>query len=333
MPRGPCLHDCSIRLMASEYRGAVKSGTLPVPGVTVSAVQGEKKFTTTTDQDGMFRFTDLADGLWNIDVEMIGFAKVTRPVDLQPGTPVSSWDLKLLTQEELLTSLRPKAPASDSAPSPTGPSAAIANSPDGPARPSDAPRAAVPARGISSRWLSRRWTTREAVSAEAALRLRVSRQADNRSRAAMHLHRRSRRRTHKPEIINPQAGEALPKFKRRGQTPAGFQRLDVNQSATADGLGDLGGLRNEDLADLNQSAANSLSVQGSMSAAAGLAPQGDWSFGIPGLMAGMPINFDPTMLGPGGPGFGGPGGGPGPGGPGGPGGGLAFGGGPVVQAD
>jgi hypothetical protein len=26
-------------LMASEYRGTVKSGTLPVPGVTVSAVQ------------------------------------------------------------------------------------------------------------------------------------------------------------------------------------------------------------------------------------------------------------------------------------------------------
>ena len=129
-------------------------------------------------------------------------------------------------------------------------------------------------------------------------------------------------------MVSHRAGQALRTFKGPDSSSAGFQRLDVNQSATAGVLGDLGGLRSEDLADLNQSAANSLSVQGSMSAAAGLAPQGDWSFGIPGLMAGMPINFDPTMLGPGGPGFGGPGGGPGPGGPGGPGGGLASGGGP-----
>ena len=249
-------------LMASEYRGAVKSGTLPVPGVTVSAVQGEKKFTTTTDQDGTFRFADLPDGMWNIDVEMIGFAKVTRPVELQPGTPVSSWDLKLLTQEELLASLRPKAPPSDSALSPQGLSATTANSSGGKAPPSDVPQrpfppgtfppGGFPAGGFPGGPVPTGGTQPPGVAGGGLPPPSSTASAVSQSK------KNSQARSNQP-----------------GQPPAGFQRLDVNQSATAGGFGDLGGLRNEDLADLNQSAANSLSVQGSMSAAAGLAPQGD----------------------------------------------------------
>ena len=190
-----CMTAASV--MASEYRGAVKSGNLPVPGVTVSAVQGDKKLTTTTDQDGTFRFADLADGLWNIDVEMIGFAKVTRPVDVQPGAPLSSWDLKLLTQDELLASIRPKAPASDSAPSPQGPSAT--------------PRTLRAGRRRRAMFLKDRSrqghflpvafprVDHAAGFRRAALRLRVLRQAHQRSRATVHLHRRSRRRTTGPQ--------------------------------------------------------------------------------------------------------------------------------------
>ena len=234
-----CITAASV-LMASEYRGAVKSGTLPVPGVTVSAVQGEKKFTTTTDQDGMFRFTDLADGLWNIDVEMIGFAKVTRPVDVQPGTPVSSWDLKLLTQEELLASLRPKAPSADSATSPTGPSAVIANSPDGPARPSDAPQrpfppgafppGGFPAGGPPGGPFPPSGTPPRDVAGSGQP------QPSSNASARSQSKKNSQARNNQAPGQGGAAGLQVP-----GQPQAGFQRLDVNQSATAGGLGDLGG--------------------------------------------------------------------------------------------
>lgn len=49
----------------------------------------------------------------------------------------------------------------------------------------------------------------------AELRLAMSREVDNRSRVAMHLHGPSRRRTHKPEIIRLRAREAPPGFKSR----------------------------------------------------------------------------------------------------------------------
>jgi len=64
----------------AEYHGTVKTGGLPVPGVTVSATRGGEKAMTTTDEHGAFSFADLADGTWTLEVEMLGFAKVTQEV-------------------------------------------------------------------------------------------------------------------------------------------------------------------------------------------------------------------------------------------------------------
>ncbi|SPE33655.1 conserved hypothetical protein [Candidatus Sulfopaludibacter sp. SbA6] len=120
---------------------------------------------------------------------------------------------------------------------------------------------------------------------------------------------------------------------------AAFRRVDVAQSADSSALGTEGVLKNEEVADLSQTAANSFIVQGSMSTALGLAQQNDW--GPPGGSGGPPGDGPPPTdaarrgpVGPGGAGGGpppgggpgGPGGGPGgpggggPGGPGGPGG-------------
>ena len=60
-------------LAASEHHGIVKFGGLPVPGATVTAVQGEKKLVAVTDQQGAYSFADLADGVWNLQVEMLCF--------------------------------------------------------------------------------------------------------------------------------------------------------------------------------------------------------------------------------------------------------------------
>ena len=58
-------------LSASEYRGTIRAGGLPLPGATVTAELGAKKQTVATDERGAFRFADLSDGTWTLEVEMI----------------------------------------------------------------------------------------------------------------------------------------------------------------------------------------------------------------------------------------------------------------------
>lgn len=59
-------------LLAAEYHGTVKSGGLAVPGATLTVTQSETKRATSTDDQGAFGFADLADGMWTVDIEMLG---------------------------------------------------------------------------------------------------------------------------------------------------------------------------------------------------------------------------------------------------------------------
>ena len=52
----------SIAAWASEYHGQVFFGGVPVPGATVTVTQGDKRFSTVTDRQGLYQFADLADG-------------------------------------------------------------------------------------------------------------------------------------------------------------------------------------------------------------------------------------------------------------------------------
>src|SRR5580658_7083551 len=74
-----------FNLMASEQRGEVTFGGLPVPGATVTATQGEKKFTAVTDPKGAYSFPDLTDGVWAIQVEMLGFSSLKSEVTVAPA--------------------------------------------------------------------------------------------------------------------------------------------------------------------------------------------------------------------------------------------------------
>jgi trimeric autotransporter adhesin len=91
---------------AAEYRGAVKCGGLPVPGAAVTAVRGEKRTVTTTDEQGAFSFKDLADGAWTIEVAMLGFGKITREVNVASGASAAEWNLTFLSENVLIASLR-----------------------------------------------------------------------------------------------------------------------------------------------------------------------------------------------------------------------------------
>ncbi len=94
---------------ASEHYGQVTFGGLPVPGATVTASQGDKQIVTASDQQGVCRFPDLADGVWTIRVEMLGFSPLTEDVTVAPNAPASMWDLKLLPFEEIARAIPARA--------------------------------------------------------------------------------------------------------------------------------------------------------------------------------------------------------------------------------
>ena len=272
-------------LPAAEHHGVVKSAGLPLPGATITATQGDRKFTTTSDEQGAYSFPDLPDGTWTIRVEMFGFAPISREVGVASNAPSPEWEMQQLSLNALKQSVAPAAPAAQAAPQPaqvapqTGPGGTTASA--APAR-----------RGFAGNG-----------------------QGSGNGQV-------------------PGNGQGFP---RRGQaaqasganatngTPArqGFRQVDVNASpegatAPAENGSDVS------IADLNQSAADSLVINGSVSSGLTLPQQNDWfGFGRPGADGfgpGGPQLAGLNGAGPGGPG--GPGGPAGAGGPGGGGGGF-----------
>jgi len=87
--------------VASEYHGQVSFGCVPVPGSTITVTQGNRKFVTITDQQGLYSFPDLADGSWTIEVEMTGFATIKQDVTIATNISADKWDLKLLPLDQI----------------------------------------------------------------------------------------------------------------------------------------------------------------------------------------------------------------------------------------
>jgi hypothetical protein len=107
--RSFCLLAClgfAAAASASEYHGQVTFNGLPVPGATITASQGDKKFVTISNEDGSYAFPDLPDGKWHISIEMQCFAKLDRDVAIAPNVPGGMWELKLLPLDQILAQTR-----------------------------------------------------------------------------------------------------------------------------------------------------------------------------------------------------------------------------------
>lgn len=97
----------SSTAIASEYHGLVTSGGLPVPGATVTVMQGTKKFVAVTDMQGFYSFSDLADGPATVDVEMTGYAQIKQQVAIAPNAATGRWALQQLSLEQIRAELKP----------------------------------------------------------------------------------------------------------------------------------------------------------------------------------------------------------------------------------
>jgi hypothetical protein len=65
---------------------------------------------TVTDEEGAYRFDDLADGAWTIDVEMFGFVPVHESVQIGAAATPSAWPLTLRPFEDVRTATTVSAP-------------------------------------------------------------------------------------------------------------------------------------------------------------------------------------------------------------------------------
>ena len=89
------------------HTGQVIFGKLPLPGASVTAASGGKEIVTTSEADGTYRFTDLAEGVWTVRVEMLGFTPVSRELALPSPEPVA-FEMTLLPFDEIArTAVRP----------------------------------------------------------------------------------------------------------------------------------------------------------------------------------------------------------------------------------
>ncbi len=88
-------------LSASEQKGSVKFGGLPVPGATVTATQGDKKVIAVTDQEGKYVLPDLADGDWTVEIEMQGFQTLKQDVKVAAGAEPLQFEIKMMGFDQI----------------------------------------------------------------------------------------------------------------------------------------------------------------------------------------------------------------------------------------
>ena len=127
-------------IAASDYSGQVMLAGVPIPGATITATRGDAKTTTITDTDGVYRFTGLADGMWSVKVEMIGFETLTFDVTIPPPTegPAPVSELTLLPLEKIVSNIpapQPPPPPATASGSTSGPNAQQARQAAPPANP------------------------------------------------------------------------------------------------------------------------------------------------------------------------------------------------------
>jgi hypothetical protein len=100
-----------VTVVAAEYHGEVKFAGLPLPGVMVTATQGDKTLTAATDPKGVYSFADLPDGHWSLRAEKLGFEPVSQEVKAGADSPGVSFELKMLPLDRVRATSRPAAPA------------------------------------------------------------------------------------------------------------------------------------------------------------------------------------------------------------------------------
>ncbi len=103
-------------MSAADQYGRVTFSDQPVPGATLTVTRGDVARTTISDPQGLFRFGDLADGPWTLQVEMLGFSTERREIVVSPDTQPIVVALTLLPFDTIVAGGAQRAEAKAAAP-------------------------------------------------------------------------------------------------------------------------------------------------------------------------------------------------------------------------
>src|ERR1700683_940690 len=85
---------CASIWSATRYSGSVRAADQFIPGATVTASQGSTKAVAYTDDAGRYSL-DLTPGVWDIQVEMLGFTTVNEQVSVGSEPGFKDWTLEM----------------------------------------------------------------------------------------------------------------------------------------------------------------------------------------------------------------------------------------------
>src|SRR5579863_278666 len=122
-PSHPLLGQAPPAAARRIIHGVVKSGNVPIPGVTVTATNSvtDQKVTTSTDVDGSYSLQVTSDGHYSVRAQMAAFAPVTKDVTVDATNSNAEVSLELL----LLSRVQKTEPTEQTARRPSaGPGAA-----------------------------------------------------------------------------------------------------------------------------------------------------------------------------------------------------------------
>jgi hypothetical protein len=86
---------------ATDHYGQITFSGIPVPGATITATQGERTVVAVSNADGIYRLGGLADGVWSIRIEMLGFVPISQDVTIAENPSPSTWEMNLLPFDEI----------------------------------------------------------------------------------------------------------------------------------------------------------------------------------------------------------------------------------------
>jgi len=85
---------CPAILSATRFSGSVRAADQFIPGATVTASQGNTKAVAYTDDAGRYSL-ELTPGVWDIQVEMLGFTTVHEQISIGNEAGVKDWTLDM----------------------------------------------------------------------------------------------------------------------------------------------------------------------------------------------------------------------------------------------
>ncbi len=108
---------CPLALAGAEYRGMAIFNGMPLPGVTVTAVLGDKTLTAVSDQQGVYSFAELPEGIWSTAAEKPGFTAIKKEVAVG-SLPAPTFEMQMLPLDAMQTVAAEAPPAAAPAPAP-----------------------------------------------------------------------------------------------------------------------------------------------------------------------------------------------------------------------